>query len=213
MIYKTFDLMVNKNQTDSDYFVFGGMASTDDIDRDNEIIVAGAFNKSLNTNKPILFNHNQDEPIGVTTKLEERENGLYIEAKLPKSDEFVSKRIIPQMLAGSLTKMSIGAMPVKKSIEYRQDGVKLFHEMELLETSIVPIPANKNAEITYMKKFELEEAKSINSKRDFENILRDSKLFSKSAAVYIASLCHFESDSQNEFNEKMLNILNKMEKK
>lgn len=213
MIYKTFNLTVNKNQEESDYFTFSGMASTNDLDRDNEIIMQGAFNKSLDTQKPILFNHNQDEPIGVTTLLEERENGLYIEAKLPKSDEFVSKRIIPQMLAGSLTKMSIGAIPIKKSIEYRSDGVKLFHEMELLETSIVPIPANKNAEITNMKKFDLEEVKSITNKRDLEDILRDSKLFSKSASVYIASLCNFESDSQNEFNKKMLNILNKMETK
>ena len=213
MIYKTFNLTVNKSQEESEYFTFSGMASTNDLDRDNEIIMQGAFNKSLDTQKPILFNHNQDEPIGVTTLLEERENGLYIEAKLPKNDEFVSKRIIPQMLAGSLTKMSIGAIPIKKSIEYRSDGVKLFHEMELLETSIVPIPANKNAEITNMKKFDLEEVKSITNKRDLEYILRDSRLFSKSASVYIASLCNFESDSQNEFNKKMLNILNKMEKK
>ena len=212
MIYKTFNLTVNKSQEESEYFTFSGMASTNDLDRDNEIVMQGAFNKSLDTQKPILFNHNSDEPIGVTTLLEERDNGLYIEAKLPKNDEFVSKRIIPQMLAGSLTKMSIGAIPVRKSIEYREDGVKVFHEMELLETSIVPIPANKNADITNMKKFNLEEVKSITNKRDFENILRDSKLFSKSASVYIASLCNFESDSQDEFNKKMLNILNKMEK-
>tara|TARA_R110002096_G_scaffold50015_4_gene131742 strand:- start:1834 stop:2475 length:642 start_codon:yes stop_codon:yes gene_type:complete len=212
MIYKTFNLTVNKSQEESEYFTFSGMASTNDLDRDNEIVMQGAFNKSLDTQKPILFNHNSDEPIGVTTLLEERDNGLYIEAKLPKNDEFVSKRIIPQMLAGSLTKMSIGAIPVRKSIEYREDGVKVFHEMELLETSIVPIPANKNADITNMKKFNLEEVKSITNKRDFENILRDSRLFSKSASVYIASLCNFESDSQDEFNKKMLNILNKMEK-
>ena len=202
MIYKTFNLTVNKSQEESEYFTFSGMASTNDLDRDNEIIMQGAFNKSLDTQKPILFNHNQDEPIGVTTLLEEKDNGLYIEAKLPKNDEFVSKRIIPQMLAGSLTKMSIGAIPVRKSIEYREDGVKVVHEMELLETSIVPIPANKNADITNMKKFNLEEVKSITNKRDFENTLRDSKLFSKSASVYIASLCNFESDSQDEFNKK-----------
>jgi len=216
MITKNFDLKIDKQLDDSDYFTFTGTATTQDVDREGDIVLSTAYEQSLNKQHVILFNHDMGQPIGVTTELKSTKDGLIISAKLPKDDTFVKNRIIPQMKAGSLKSLSIGFMPNNDKIDYN-DGIRVFKEIELLEISIVAIPANKNADITQMKKLELEDVESIHNKRDFEKVLRESKLFSKRACVYLSSLCKFESDSQEEskeeFNQKMLQVLNKMETK
>jgi len=211
MIYKDFDIKVCKKQEDDDFFTFSGMASTDDVDRDNDIVLPTAFGKSINEPKPILFNHDSSQPVGKTTSMSVLDNGLYIEARMPKNDQFVKSRMIPQMKGGSLNKMSIGFLPNFKDIDYREDGVTVFKDVELLEISLVTIPANNNANITTMKKLSIEDVNEIKSKREFENVLRESNVFSKSACVYLSSLCSFESESQKELEQEILKSLSKLE--
>jgi HK97 family phage prohead protease len=66
-----------------------------------------------------------------------------------------------------------------------KDGIRQLREIDLWEISIVSEPANPKAKILQVKKSDVEQ---IKSRRDVEKLLRESGLFSRSAAAYLASL-------------------------
>lgn len=210
MIKKDFSFKIDKQEEIENFYTFDGIATTPDIDREQDIVLSSAYN--IEKNIPVLFNHESAQPVGVTTSLRMENDNLVISAKMPKDDVFVRERIIPQMKIGSLSALSIGFVPNRKEIEYK-NGVRVFKEIDLMEVSLVPIPANPNATVSNIKKFSLDDVSEIKSRREFENILRESKCFSNRACVLLASKCNFESESQQEeLDTKLLEILNKLEK-
>lgn len=144
---------------DDQYFHFQGMASTfGNIDRDGDIIEKGAFKESIKEimarkdQLPILWQHNQDMPLGIYIDFKENSEGLFVEGRMPKSDTFVNGRVMPQMKVGSVSKLSIGFFILDhefKTIDKK--SVRVIKKVELLEVSLVTIPANNEANITDMK--------------------------------------------------------------
>lgn len=212
-IYKKFNLEVKDQSEDNDYFYFSGIASTSSLDRDNDIISSDAYNDNVNKKIKILLNHDMKEPLGVSTSLTKTQQGLMIEAKMPKSDWLVSNRIIPQMKAGTLDSLSIGFIPDMSQITYK-DNVRIFNKINIFECSLVTIPANEESKITGMKKFELEDIKEIKSRKEFERFLRDSNVFSKSVCTYLASLCKFQCETDAEIKANKIDyILNTLKER
>ena len=74
--------------------------------------------------------------------------GLFVKGIMPKDDTFVSGRVIPQMKSGSVSDMSIGFMIKDYDIK---EGVRYLKEVSLLETSLVTIPMNPEANVTGFK--------------------------------------------------------------
>ncbi len=204
------------DDTDPDFFFFEGYASTfGNIDLGGDIIVEGAFKKSLDERTPkILWQHMSMEPIGMPDKVFEDSKGLFIRGKLPKADTLVSGRVIPQFKVGSISAMSIGFRVVQDEI--REDGVRLLKQLDLREFSPITFPMNELATVSSFKSLideaELDDqqkklfltlyrksladgeplAEVINveavkalTRRQLERSLRDSGCFSKDAAVYI----------------------------
>lgn len=152
--YKNMPIEVKEMSEEDDFFIFKGYASTfGNIDRQGDVISKGAFIESLkNIEIAMLWQHNHSEPIGVFTKAYEDDKGLYVEGKMPKDDDFVNKRVMPQVRIGSVKSMSIGF--TSKDYEYEsaknfggEEGksVRVIKSMELFETSLVTIPANPEA--------------------------------------------------------------------
>lgn len=52
------------------------------VDNQQDILMPGAFSKSINKNIKLLWQHHPDEPIGTLTKVQEDNNGLYVEGQL-----------------------------------------------------------------------------------------------------------------------------------
>lgn len=139
------------------YFQFSGYAATfNNIDRGNDKILPGAFTKTLGAimaqpkekKLPVMWQHDPDMPLGIFTKIEEDIKGLYVEGRMPKTDTFVSGRVIPQMKSGSIDSMSIGY----STIDADMDGsIRHLKEISLFEISFVTIPMNTQAEILDMK--------------------------------------------------------------
>ena len=140
-----------------------GFASTPAKDRHNDIVEPEAFKKSIRSeykrNPIILFAHNTSRPIGKATHMEVSEKGLYIEALI------VDKEVEPLIKAGILKMFSIGYIPKAVSFEDSEgntldpkdptdrekiwmgkDVVRKITKLELVENSIVAIPANGEAE-------------------------------------------------------------------
>lgn len=142
---------------DGDYFIFEGYCSTYmNVDRGMDAVMPGAFVETvaelMNSSKagklPALWQHNSDMPIGSYTDFRDDTHGLFVKGRLPKSDTFVSGRVIPQMKAGSIAAMSIGYSTLDYIIE---GGVRLLKKLKLWEISLVTTPMNPLAEITGFK--------------------------------------------------------------
>ena len=138
------------NNDDPDYFYFEGYGSTfGNIDRGGDVVVKGAFVESLKRQMPkLLWQHKMDMPIGIFTDAYEDDHGLYLKAKMPRDDKFVSDRVIPQMKIGAVNEMSVGFYLTEKEYgEYQGEQVRFLKEISLYETSLVSIPMNKDAKI------------------------------------------------------------------
>jgi HK97 family phage prohead protease len=152
--------------------IFTGYASVfNNIDKDGDVIVKGAFTKSLTRRKPkLLFQHKIDEPIGLIEALYEDENGLYIEKGLVNLDVEKGAETYSNMKKKILDKMSIGFKTVDFAYD-KETGVRFIKEIDLYEVSIVTFPANDMAEVDSVKS----NIEGFNSLADVEKFLREVK--------------------------------------
>ena len=126
-----------------------GYASTFLEDKDKEVIVKGAFCKSLeyykNNKLKLLWQHDVECPIGLVTFMEEDQYGLFINAQLTQDTQKAreASALVKNKIVDSL---SIGFIPVK--VRNDKDGRKHILEAKLHEVSLVTFPANKFAKVT-----------------------------------------------------------------
>lgn len=132
---------------------FAGYASVFDIvDSQSDIVLRGAFSKTIKNrhhNIKLLWQHQQEEPIGIIEKLFEDERGLYVQARL-LTELRRAKEALALLKAGALKGLSIGYSPVHYRYDERS-GVRLLSEVDLWEISLVTFPANEAANITVVK--------------------------------------------------------------
>jgi HK97 family phage prohead protease len=136
-----------------------GMASTNGTDRVGDVIETEAWTKGgldnyLN-NPVILFNHDYNQPIGRAVQLGTNDNGLQLKAKIAKSAGHVGELI----KEGVLGAFSVGFRVKDADYMVETDGYKI-KDAELLEVSVVTVPANQAATFSL--------AKSFDSERDYE---------------------------------------------
>ncbi len=161
--------------------VFKGYASTFNGEPDayGDIIIPGAFTKSVNTHiqrgtmPALLWSHDQQQVIGKWMGISEDAHGLAVEGKLTLGTE-KGKEAYALMKDDALS-LSIG-FSINPDGVSEKGGNRYLKEIELHEISCVGIPANPNARIT--------EVKSI---REFETELRDALGFSTRQAKKLAS--------------------------
>src|ERR1041385_8651826 len=119
-----------------DQGTFEGYASTfGNEDLGGDVVVQGAFSKTIadNPKRPLLWNHNSDEPIGMTTAAEDTA-GLSVKGVL-NLDVQRARETYSLMKQGAVKGLSIGYDPVRKD---HKDGVRYLKELKLYEVSLVP---------------------------------------------------------------------------
>lgn len=141
MLHKTFEIKAAED---------GRMiASTPDVDRDKDRVIAtGARLDNFLKNPVLMYGHNYRDPwalIGKAADLQVDAGGINFQPELrePANDSdpmTVIRALWDQKL---LRAASIGFNPTKWM--ENEVGGRDFVEWELLEISIVPIPANQNA--------------------------------------------------------------------
>ncbi|HAV5378580.1 TPA: HK97 family phage prohead protease [Acinetobacter baumannii] len=213
MTRKSFNLEIKAVQEDGFFSGYGAVFGN--IDWYNDVILPGAFTASIakwrakNKMPPVLWNHNDSEPIGVYTNIYEDEKGLYVEGKLLIDDVPRAKSTHALLKAGAIDGLSIGYST--KKANQQTNGVRELVEVELSEISIVTQPANERSLITSVKS-KLDDGE-LPTLPEFEKFLRESG-FSKNQATAIASkgLRSLLSESEEEIKEaksisNALNIL------
>ena len=198
----------------SDDGLFSGYASVfDNVDSYGDIVRKGAFVESIGEWEakgkmpPILWNHDPSDPIGVYTKMQEDEKGLYVEGKLLIDDVPRARQTHALMKAGVIDGLSIGYR-VKEYLYNVDEEVTDLIKLSLREVSIVTFPANPETRIEAVKS--RLDAGELPTLPEFEKFLREAG-FSKSQATAIAGhgLRKLLSDSAPEAKsiQNALNIL------
>ncbi len=198
----------------SDDGLFSGYASVfDNVDSYGDIVRKGAFVESISEWEakgkmpPILWNHDPSDPIGVYTKMQEDDKGLFVEGRLLIDDVPRAKQTHALMKAGVIDGLSIGYR-VKEYLYNVDEEVTDLIKLSLREVSIVTFPANPETRIEAVKS--RLDAGELPTLSEFEKFLREAG-FSKSQATAIAGhgLRKLLSDSVPEAKsiQNALNIL------
>ena len=134
---------------DTSYYYFEGYGSTfGNEDLGGDVVVGGAFIKSLKKRKPkLLWQHDRNKPIGTIEEIKEDGNGLFLKASLPKFVSF-SNDIGGLLKAGAVDSMSIGFTTKDFDI---QKNVRHLKTLDLYEVSVVTFPMNPDAVVTNIK--------------------------------------------------------------
>jgi HK97 family phage prohead protease len=156
-------------------FEFSGYASTHDLDRGGDIVLPGAFAKSLERSGGevvLQWQHQSDTPIGLL-KAGEDQKGLAVDGRISETTQGKDAAIL--LKDRVIRKMSIGY--ITRKAEDGENGTRLLKEVDLLEVSLVTHPMNEAAVITQVKSL---------TPKEIERVLREAGL-SKSQAACIAS--------------------------
>jgi HK97 family phage prohead protease len=117
-------------------------------DRVGDEITKGAF-ASAKTPLPLLFSHDPEQPVGVWDSIAETDDGLVVKGKLLIGHVARAKEIHALVKAGALSGLSIGF--VTRKAAPRRGGGRTISNLELMEISLVSIPAHPRARITGAK--------------------------------------------------------------
>lgn len=125
-----------------------GYANTVDRDRVGDIVLPEAFKATLPEylkNPILLYMHNWERPIGTVVEAKIDERGLWIRASI--SNAAIVADIRTQISEGILKTFSIGYNELDSDFDKKTE-TRIIRQLELLEISIVTIPANPAALFT-----------------------------------------------------------------
>lgn len=120
-----------------------------------ERVAPGAFKKTLAERgvPKVLFNHGRQEPkpIGVATRAEEDDTGLYIEAELFTDADYVSE-LLPALRAGAIDGMSFMFDVLEESWTWADSSdsgldERTIHQVRLYEAGPVVWPAYEQTDV------------------------------------------------------------------
>lgn len=140
---------------------FDGYASTTlgEPDSYGDVVMPGAFTKTLARHKAkksmpmMFFGHNADElPIGDWLEMSEDDKGLRAKGRIALDDP-LGARVYSALKAGRVRGLSIGYRIPAGGIEPDPEvkGVFRLKEVDLIEVSVVNIPANPDAQVGSVK--------------------------------------------------------------
>jgi uncharacterized protein len=174
---------------------FTGYASTfNNVDEDNDVVVKGAFVKSLQKSKPkLLMGHDRQKLIGKFIECKEDDYGLFVEGRVNLDTQY-GKEAYALLKAGDIDKMSIGYY-VKQATVDPLSRARMLKELELSEISLVAIPANNAAVVTGVKSLD-----ELSTLADCEGYLREKGLAKRESTAIVSCIKKFlkQSDSAEE---------------
>lgn len=155
MLNKAYSLLSVKTITEKqDYFEIDGIASTPTPDRVNDIVEpkGATFASSI----PLLWQHRSDKPVGHASLGKPTDAGIPFHARIPKVKEAgaLKDRIdeaVQSIQYRLVAAVSIGFRVLNEAIEFLENGGIRFLETEIMELSLVTIPANVEATIHSIK--------------------------------------------------------------
>ena len=147
-------LNVKATTEDDDFYYIEGIASTPTPDRTGDIVEP--MGAKFKTPFPLLWQHESTKPVGTVEWAKPTSKGIPVKARIPKvKEEGKLKERVDEAWQSVKYKLvaafSIGFNALEGGYEILKNGGYRFKEWELLELSLVTIPANVEATITSFK--------------------------------------------------------------
>ena len=155
MLNRAYSLLEVKAVTEEgDFYVVRGTATTPTPDRVNDVIepLGATFAETL----PLLWQHQSDKPVGLAQFEKPTRKGIKFVARLPIVKEVGALRdrieeAVQSIRYRLVAAVSIGFRAIGDEVERIQNGGLRFLKTEILELSLVTIPAQAEATITSIK--------------------------------------------------------------
>jgi len=150
--------------------VIEAVVTTSSVDRTNENIITTGINTKtfMATGGPVLYGHDYSAlPIGKTLKLTEMKNKIKAQFQLAVEEYDFAGTVYRLIKGGYLNSVSIGGIVRQWSDDYRT-----IEEMEMVEFSVVPVPANAEAVITQRALEEAAGKTTSEIQKEFEDFSR-----------------------------------------
>lgn len=133
-----------------------GIASTPEPDRRGDIVEPAGV--TFSNPIPLLLHHDQTLPVGTATLTRQRD-AITFEASLPLLEEPPALKARVQeacaaMQAGFIRGVSIGFRALEDGVEFIKGGGMRFTKTEIVELSLVTVPAHAGATIHTIKAFD-----------------------------------------------------------
>lgn len=149
-VNSTFTKATPANNEPGDSIYIEGYASTTDVDRQGDVVPASVWEAGLKNylNNPIILaQHDHDDPVGRMVQHRIDSTGLWIKARISAAAD-----IYNLVKDGVLTAFSVGFRVL--DAEYNA-ATELFviKKLELVEISVVSVPANQNTLFSLSKAF------------------------------------------------------------
>jgi len=155
-------------------------------DSQGDIIVPGAFTKSLGKTLPMMYNH-FDGVVGKITPVEEDSKGLVVEGEFTPGVTLAND-VHALLKHGAVSGLSIRGQVGKNWSYDEQTNTRTLKQIDLMEVSVVVFPANGKARINLgTVKSELEQLAECETLKDVEAMLRDALGLSPEAAKVVVS--------------------------
>jgi len=139
-----FDKKTITKAADGSLFI-EGYANTVSVDRVMESVLPSAFEKNLPMfmqNAMLLYMHDWDKPMGKVIEAKITNKGLWVKAQISNAKDCEDYRT--KISEGILKTFSIGYNELLSEFDSQKE-IKVIKELELLEISVVTIPANAQA--------------------------------------------------------------------
>lgn len=117
-------------------------------DRIGDMIEPAAFRKAAFP-LPMLFGHDQNDPVGIWTEAAEAKGGFMMKGRLLIEDLGRAREVRALVKAGAVKGLSIG-FTTKKAVS-RPGGGRTIKDLELHEVSLVTLPMHPGARVTSAK--------------------------------------------------------------
>ena len=180
MIYKNISQGIIEDVDDVKGVVTGYFSAFNNIDSDGDVIVSGAYKKTVAENGPNgknrimhLLQHNPLMPLAKPMELIEDGKGLRFVSKITETS--YGKDVIKLYAEGVFNEHSVGFEIIKSD---NKAGYREIREIKLWEGSTVTWGANPNTPIESMKSWDKPKSEEMLSK--FCNILRNGDLTDES---------------------------------
>jgi len=203
--FKSFDV----KEFDEETGIIKGYGSVfGNKDSYGDVVQPTAFNKLSEKgiqSVKMLWQHNMKEPIGVWKSFNIDSHGLFLEGQISQVVH-KGKEAIDLIKMGAINGLSIGYYTVKETWDNVEKTLFL-DELELVETSIVTMPANTLARISEIKS----KSDKIELIRTVESLLRDAG-FSRKDAMDILHGKLYEPEIKRDADNELKSIRDELDK-
>jgi uncharacterized protein YoxC len=172
-------------KVDQERRIVSGFATTDAIDKQNDIVTAEASKKAFSNFRNNIREMHQPVAIGKMVAFKEDKyfdpetnkfyNGIYVSAYISKGAQDAWEKV----LDGTYTGFSIGGKMLNWDDAYdekMESEIRVIKEYDLVELSLVDSPANQFASILSVEKVDgVDILKGIDADTQIENVFWDSE--------------------------------------